>query len=91
MSNKHNIVRVSNSFTRHEIRILREIIVQATSQEFRGRNPLLKYLENPHFPQLYRKLASMEEKADALHMAARNGTPTSDKPEKAEKPEKEGK
>ncbi|MBI5609709.1 MAG: hypothetical protein HY902_12625 [Deltaproteobacteria bacterium] len=84
MSNKHNIVRVSNSFTRQEIRILCDIIIQATSQEFRGRNPLLKYVENPNFPQLYRKLTSMQEKADALHQSARMGG----NGESAEKPEK---
>lgn len=81
---KTNIVRVSNSFTRQEIRILKDIIDQATSQEFRGRNPLMKYIENPHFSQLYRKLASMQEKADQLHMSARTGAPEG-KPEKAEK------
>jgi hypothetical protein len=82
MSSKNNIVRVSNSFTRHEIRILKDIIDRATTEEFRGRNPLMKYIENQHFSQLYRKLASMQEKADALHMSARTGQPVVDKPEK---------
>ena len=68
---KNTIVRVSNSFTRQEIRILKDIIDQATTQEFRGRNHLMKYIENPHFSQLYRKLASMQEKADSLHQSQR--------------------
>ncbi len=61
------VIRVSNSFTRNEIRILKEIIDTATTTEFRGRNHLMKYIENPHFSQLYRKLSSMQDKADRLH------------------------
>lgn len=70
---KQTIIRVSNSFTRNEIRILKEIIDTATTQEFRGRNHLMKFIENQHFSQLYRKLASMQEKADLLHSQARTG------------------
>ena len=80
---KNPIIRVSNSFTRNEIRILKEIIDTATTQEFRGRNHLMKFIENPHFSLLYRKLASMQEKADSLHVAARTGIPMTEKPEKA--------
>lgn len=61
------VIRVSNSFTRNEIRILKEIIDTATTSEFRGRNHLMKFLQNPHFSQLYRKVASMQDKADRLH------------------------
>lgn len=73
---KQTIIRVSNSFTRNEIRILKDIIDTATTQEFRGRNHLMKYIENAHFSQLYRKLASMQEKADQLHNSARTGSLT---------------
>jgi hypothetical protein len=68
---KQAVIRVSNSFTREEIRILKDIIDTATTQEFRGRNHLMKYIERPSFSQLYRKLASMQEKADSLHAQAR--------------------
>lgn len=92
MNTKSNVVRVSNSFTRYEIRLLKQIIDEASSQEFRGRNHLMRFVESEHFPQLYRKLASMMEKADSLHRAARTGTPEKgekpEKPEKAEKAEK---
>ncbi|GEM_PF-3152950 len=64
---KQAIIRVSNSFTRNEIRILKDIIDAATTTDFRGRNHLMKYIENPHFSQLYRKLSSMQDKADRLH------------------------
>ncbi len=70
---KSNIVRVSNSFTRAEIHILKSIIDEATTQEFRGRNHLMRYIEKPDFSQLYRKLGSMKEKADTLHNAQRMG------------------
>lgn len=70
---KSNIVRVSNSFTRAEIHILKSIIDEATTQEFRGRNHLMRYIEKPDFSQLYRKLGSMKEKADNLHNAQRTG------------------
>lgn len=69
---KQAIIRVSNSFTRNEIRILKDIIDTATTSEFRGRNHLLKYIENPHFSQLYRKLSSMQDKADRLHTEKRH-------------------
>ena len=69
---KQSVIRVSNSFTRNEIRILKEIIDTATTSEFRGRNHLLKFIENPHFSQLYRKLASMQDKADRLHNERRD-------------------
>ena len=69
---KNVVIRVSNSFTRNEIRILKDIIDTSTTQEFRGRNHLMKYIENPHFGQLYRKVASMQEKADRLHNDRRN-------------------
>lgn len=75
---KSNIVRVSNSFTRQEIFILKEIIDRATTQDFRGRNHLMQYIDNPHFSQLYRKLASMKEKADVLHQQQRMGIKTPD-------------
>ena len=89
MNTKSNVVRVSNSFTRYEIRLLKQIIDEASSQEFRGRNHLMRYVENDNFPQLYRKLASMMEKADMLHRQARAGTPEKgEKAEKADKPEK---
>ena len=61
------VIRVSNSFTRTEIRILKDIIDTATTREFRGRNHLMRYIENPNFSQLYRKLASMQDKADSLY------------------------
>ncbi len=64
---KPPVIRVSNSFTRNEIRILKEIIDTATTTDFRGRNHLMKFLQNPHFSQLYRKVASMQDKADRLH------------------------
>jgi len=64
---KQPVIRVSNSFTRNEIRILKEIIDTATTTDFRGRNHLMKFLQNPHFSQLYRKVASMQDKADSLH------------------------
>ena len=69
---KQAIIRVSNSFTRNEIRILKDIIDTATTSEFRGRNHLMKYIENPHFSQLYRKLSSMQDKADRLHTEKRH-------------------
>ncbi len=72
---KQAIIRVSNSFTRNEIRILKEIIDTATTQEFRGRNHLMKFIDNVHFMQLYRKLASMQEKADQLHAQIKAGGP----------------
>ncbi len=65
--NSQPVIRVSNSFTRTEIRILKEIIDTATTTEFRGRNHLMKYIQNPDFSQLYRKVANMQEKADKLH------------------------
>lgn len=65
------VIRVSNSFTRTEIRILKEIIDTATTTEFRGRNHLMKYIQNPDFSQLYRKVANMQEKADKLHSERR--------------------
>lgn len=71
-NNKAPVIRVSNSFTRNEIRMLKEIIDTATTADFRGRNHLMKFIENPHFSQLYRKLHSMQEKADRLH-SDRNG------------------
>ncbi len=61
------VIRVSNSFTRNEIRILKDIIDTATTSEFRGRNHLMKFIQNADFSQLYRKLANMQEKADRLH------------------------
>ena len=64
---KPPVIRVSNSVTRNEIRILKEIIDTATTTDFRGRNHLMKFLQNPHFSQLYRKVASMQDKADRLH------------------------
>ncbi len=83
---KPNIVRVSNSFTRAEIHILKDIIDTATTQEFRGRNHLMKFLDKADFTLLYRKLASMKEKADNLHVHQRmgGGAPT-------DKDDKEGK
>ncbi len=69
---KQPVIRVSNSFTRNEIRILKEIIDTATTSEFRGRNHLMKFIENPNFSQLYRKLASMQDKADRLHNERRD-------------------
>lgn len=74
---KSNIVRVSNSFTRAEIHILKSIIDEATTQEFRGRNHLLRFFEKPDFHQLYRKLGSMKEKADSLHNSQRTGAASS--------------
>ena len=74
-NSKNAIIRVSNSFTRAEIRILKEIIDTATTQDFRGRNHLMKYINNPNFSQLYRKLASMQEKADMLHTQSQTGAP----------------
>ncbi|MBM4344117.1 MAG: hypothetical protein FJ100_12180 [Deltaproteobacteria bacterium] len=71
---KSNIVRVSNSFTRQEIHILKDIIDRATTQDFRGQNHLMAYIRNPNFSQLYRKLASMQEKADQLHQQQRLGS-----------------
>ena len=68
---KPSVIRVSNSFTRNEIRILKEIIDTATTTDFRGRNHLMKFLQNPHFSQLYRKVASMQDKADLLHTERR--------------------
>ncbi len=68
---KPSVIRVSNSFTRNEIRILKEIIDTATTTDFRGRNHLMKFLQNPHFSQLYRKVASMQDKADRLHTERR--------------------
>jgi len=70
---KQNIVRVSNSFTRAEIHILKDIIDTATTQDFRGRNHLMKFLDKADFTLLYRKLASMKEKADNLHVRQRTG------------------
>ena len=72
-NSKNAIIRVSNSFTRNEIRILKEIIDTATTQDFRGRNHLMKYINNSNFSQLYRKLASMQEKADQLYTQAQTG------------------
>lgn len=72
---KQSVIRVSNSFTRNEIRILKEIIDTATTTDFRGRNHLMKFLQNPHFSQLYRKVASMQDKADRLHTEHRAATP----------------
>jgi hypothetical protein len=72
-NSKNAIIRVSNSFTRNEIRILKEIIDTATTQDFRGRNHLMKYINNANFSQLYRKLASMQEKADQLYTQAQTG------------------
>lgn len=72
---KPPVIRVSNSFTRNEIRMLKEIIDTATTSDFRGRNHLMKFIENPNFSQLYRKLHSMQEKADRLH-AERGGKPS---------------
>ena len=72
---KQSVIRVSNSFTRNEIRILKEIIDTATTTDFRGRNHLMKFLQNPHFSQLYRKVASMQDKADRLHTEARVAAP----------------
>jgi hypothetical protein len=69
---KNAVIRVSNSFTRNEIRILKEIIDTATTADFRGRNHLMKFIENPNFSQLYRKVASMQEKADRLHTGRRD-------------------
>lgn len=66
-STRQPVIRVSNSFTRIEIRLLKEIIDTATTADFRGRNQLLKYIHNPDFSQLYRKVANMQEKADKLH------------------------
>ncbi|MEY3012798.1 MAG: hypothetical protein RIT45_1533 [Pseudomonadota bacterium] len=73
---KAPVIRVSNSFTRNEIRMLKEIIDTATTADFRGRNHLMKFIENQHFSQLYRKLHSMQEKADRLHSERNGGKPT---------------
>ncbi|MSP92301.1 MAG: hypothetical protein EXR79_10940 [Myxococcales bacterium] len=78
---KQSVIRVSNSFTREEIRILKDIIDTATTQEFRGRNHLMKFIERSAFHQLYRKLVSMQDKADSLHSAARTGAVLPEKPE----------
>ena len=82
-NSKNAIIRVSNSFTRAEIRILKEIIDTATTQDFRGRNHLMKYINNPNFSQLYRKLASMQEKADMLHTQSQTGAPAAGETGKA--------
>ena len=82
-NSKNVIIRVSNSFTRAEIRILKEIIDTATTQDFRGRNHLMKYINNPNFSQLYRKLASMQEKADMLHTQSQTGAPAAGETGKA--------